>query len=78
VRLSGITCATPRFLLMFSSSISSLSMISSSTLGSTSFFGTPCIINPFDSDSVECSAPVHFVEKLRIFFQYAAESVFIV
>src|SRR5579859_7247395 len=47
VRRSGITCTTCRFLLTFSSSISSLSMISSSVLGSRSFLGTPCITSPY-------------------------------
>src|SRR5579859_4498826 len=47
VRLSGSTCATCRFLLVFSSSISSLSMASSSVLGSRSFLGTPCITSPY-------------------------------
>ena len=48
VRLSGITCATCSFLLVFSSSISSLSMTSSSVMvGSRSFLGTPCTTSPY-------------------------------
>src|SRR5271154_1671884 len=49
VRLSGFTCITPiRFLLEFSSSISSLTMTSSSlSVRSRSFLGTPCSTSPY-------------------------------
>src|SRR5579859_3218702 len=47
VRLSGVTCSTWRFLVVFSSSSSSLSIIWSSVLGSRSFLGTPWITSPY-------------------------------